>query len=112
MGERLWLYVGAVRAFDGWMGMLRMEFPDDYLLVSFLSTLPMAVLRRATQALNAFVYDTSPGTLLVKAWPWGDTARADAAFQRGAADAAAALGRLRPRLLAWLGHGESVSGVR
>lgn len=106
MGVKPWLRLGFgdrgdVPLFDGFLGTLRTIFPAGYLYVAFLPTIPSWLLSCADQ-LNAYEYDTSPGWLLSKAWPWGDPIWADQGFENGFADATANLLALRRQILAFL----------
>ena len=106
MGFRPWQVVQGRRVIDGYAAMWRMEYPDDnYMLVTFLPTLPASLRCRTKHHLQVDQFDTSPGSLLVKCWPWGDPEWADAAFDRGWADALRNREALRAKLLAFLEDG-------
>jgi len=90
-------------AFDGFIGSLRIRWPDSYLYVSFLPTMPPALLGK--HHLRAFDYDSTGGGLsglLVKSFPWGDPDWADAAYHRGVRDADANLPELRAQIIEFL----------
>jgi hypothetical protein len=91
-------------AFDGFLGLLRVRWPDSYLFVSFLPTIPSPLLQ-AKHELRAYDYDSTGGGLLglvSKSWPWGDPPWADAAFHRGDADATANMPELRAQIAKFL----------
>ena len=96
-------------AFDGFVALYGVRWPDSYLLVTFLPTYP-AWLLGGKHVLRASQYDSTGGggvtgvlvSLFVKGWPWGDLGWNDAAFRRGAADAAENLPELRAQICAFL----------
>lgn len=101
MGPQPWTSWEGCRCFDGFLGTLRVFFPENYLFVSFLPTLPHWYLRNAN-FLPVHRFDSTLESLPVKAWPWGDPHWADAAFERGMLDFKANEAELRGRLLAFL----------
>lgn len=107
MGLRPWFYLSAIRTrvFDGYLGLWSARFPDNYMFISFLHTVPKTVLRNK-HYLRAYKYDTSDEYLAVKSFPWGDTEWADAAFERGHSDFVAAGSELREEFLTFLKDSE------
>eukprot|EP00966_Prymnesium_polylepis_P104933 2430594-Prymnesium_polylepis.1 len=102
MGPWPWLTVSGVRVFDGYVGMWRTDYPDEYMLLTFLPTLPASLRRRPRHHLEVDAYDSSSEPLAVKSWPWGDPAWGDRAFERGWADAIGHIDALRAKVLAFL----------
>ena len=100
MGLQPWHVINGSRVFDGYAGLWTTTFPDSYLFLSFLPTLPITTLGR--NYILAYTLDSTNESLATKAWPWGDPAWADGAFQRGRADATAQQLRLRATILAFL----------
>eukprot|EP00747_Dinoflagellata_sp_TGD_P029686 gnl/TRDRNA2_/TRDRNA2_134089_c0_seq1.p1 gnl/TRDRNA2_/TRDRNA2_134089_c0~~gnl/TRDRNA2_/TRDRNA2_134089_c0_seq1.p1 ORF type:complete len:337 (+),score=60.99 gnl/TRDRNA2_/TRDRNA2_134089_c0_seq1:51-1013(+) len=106
MGFEPWVQVDSCRAFDGFLGLFRATFPDNYMYISFLPTAPRSIvpggelLRVPRHFLAAHRYDTTKDHYLVKAWPWGDPEWADAAFERGRRDSVVA--DVRAKLVAFL----------
>lgn len=101
MGKEPWDVVDGRRVFDGYAGSLRIKFPDNYMYVSFLPTVPHAILRNK-YFLDVSPFDTTSESMLVKSFPWGDTKWADGAFDRGRANAIANQQVLRKRVLDFL----------
>ena len=107
MGTRPWIMLHGRRVFDGYASLWRTSWPDNYMFVSFLPTLPTRILGR--HHLEAYKYDsTDNGWLgmylgvLPKASPWVGPVKADAAFRRGVADATRHRLELRTSLLGFL----------
>lgn len=101
MGNEPWDVVDGRRVFDGYAGALRIKFPDNYMYMSFLPTVPHAILRNK-HFLDVSPFDTTEESLPVKSFPWGDTLWADKAFDRGRANAIDNQPELRRRLLEFL----------
>merc|ERR1711957_292746 len=103
MGLRPWFYLSAIktRVFDGYLGLWSVRFPDNYMYVSFLNTVPKAILGNK-HYLRAYKYDSSDEYLPVKSYPWGDTEWADAAFERGRSDFVAGGSELEAEFLTFL----------
>lgn len=102
MGPSPWVKLeDGRRVFDGYTACLRASWPDNYLVVSFLPTLPH-ILARNKHFLNVYPLDSSKSGLWAKSWPWGDVAWADAAFERGIRDAAVHIEELRDSVVAFL----------
>jgi hypothetical protein len=90
-------------AFDGYLGSWRVRWPDSYMYVSFLPTIPRCLLGK--HVLQAFDYDSTGGGLLglaVKSFPWGDAEWADDAYRRGVRDAEVNLPVLRAQITEFL----------
>jgi hypothetical protein len=90
------------RCIDGFTGLWRTRLPDTHLYFAFLPVAPHGI---AAHEVNVGDYDSTGGGVfgvLSKAWPWGDPEWADAAFERGMADAAAHMHELRPQIIDFL----------
>jgi len=90
-------------SFDGFIGSWRVVWPDNYLFVSFLPTIPNGLLGK--HHLPAYEYDSLGGgvvALFLKAWPWADPPWFDQAFQRGETDARTNLQELREQICNFL----------
>lgn len=87
MGPKAWIWLSSMRqrVFDGYLGLWSARFPDNYMYVSFLHTVPKTVLRNKYY-LRAYEYDRTNENVLIKSYPWGNPEWADAAFERGHKD--------------------------
>merc|ERR1719195_34192 len=102
MGLKTWARLeNGRRVFDGYLGLWRIAFPDNYMYISFLPTIPQQVLRNK-HFLCAYEHDSTQESLFVKSWPWGNPAWADQAFERGHSDFQHASFEVRERILAFL----------
>ena len=116
MGLRPWITLRGHRVWDGYASLWRTAWPDNYLFVSFLPTLPSLLLGR--HHLAAYEYDSTDngwlGTylgILPKASPWIGPTKADDAFRRGVADATRHRLALRASLLAFLRAGPDTTAA-